>query len=324
MRARVVSRLLMPAFTLATVSTLAALGVDQGERAFRAGNRFLDISYFADAVKMYTRALERNPYDATVYYNRALANEMVNRKAAIGDWARFLELAGTNPEWQAAASRVRVRLQELSEMPAVPTSLQPSAYVPKAGDYYQEVAQSSAGLQFSNFPVKVFVGNVPEEWQRTIREAIDDWNRVLPLKEVASREGADIVVDWGTSVKESHRAGWERDWVQEEQEGTHTKRTKVAFIGLDASHRWSEDQRRSTVAHEIGHALGIQGHSGSPRDVMFSAVQEILNIARDWGPIPSPSAVELPPPPSQKPSQRDINTLLRLYNTPGFLPRLGN
>jgi hypothetical protein len=57
---------------------------------------------------------------------------------------------------------------------------------------------------------------------------------------------------------------------------------------------------------------------------MFSAVQEIINIARDWGPIPSPAAVELPPPPPKKPSQRDINTLLRLYNSPGFLPRLGD
>lgn len=324
MRARVVSRLLMRAFTLATVSTLGALGADQAGSAFRAGNRFLDKGDFREAVKLYSRALEHNPHDATVYYNRALANEMVDRKAAIGDWTRFLELAGTNPQWQAAGSQVRERLQALENMPALPGSLQLSAYRPKAGDYYPQVAQASAGRQFRKFPVRVFVGNVPEDWQRAIRGALEDWTRVLPLEDVASRQGADIVVGRETPAKESDRAGWEKDWVQEEQEGTLTRRTKVAFIGLDSYHHWSEDQKRSTMAHEVGHAVGIQGHSDNPRDVMFSAVQEISHIARDWGPIPSPASVELPPPPPRKLSQRDINTLVRLYNSPGFLARLGD
>jgi hypothetical protein len=44
---------------------------------------------------------------------------------------RFLELAGTNPEWQAAGSQVRERLLELEKMPALPGSLQLSVYVPK-------------------------------------------------------------------------------------------------------------------------------------------------------------------------------------------------
>jgi predicted Zn-dependent protease len=262
--------------------TLAALSADHAESAFRVGNRFFDKGHFADAVGMYTRALEQEPQDAKTYFNRALANEMVDRKAAIRDWRQFLELAGSNPAWKEAASQVRERLQTLEKMPALPDPLQPSGYLPRAGDYYQEVAQSSKGLQFSEFPVKVFVGNMPKAWQRAIRKALDGWTHVFPLEEVASHEGADIVLGWGTSAKESQWAGRENDLVQVEKKdsGAVVKRAKVAFITLDSSHHLSEEQKRATVLHELGHALGIRGHSDRPRDVMFGAIQEILTRIR--------------------------------------------
>jgi|SRR5271157_2556462 len=329
MRVTVVPRFLLPIFTLAAVLTLAAADADHAESAFRVGNRFFDKGHFADAVDMYTRALEQNPQDAAAYYNRALANEMVDRKAAIRDWRQFLELAGTNPARKAAASQVRERLQTLEKMPALPDSLQPSGYLPRAGDYYREVAQSSEGLQFGKFPVKLFVASVPKDWQRAIREALDAWIHVFPLEEVASREGADIVLSWERSTKESQRPGSEKDWVQVEKkdDGTIVNRTRVAFVTLDSSHHWPQEQKRATVLHEIGHALGIQGHSDNPRDVMFALIQETLTELTNQGAEPRPPYFEpspLNPSPSlpQKPSQRDINTLIRLYNTPGALTRL--
>ena len=326
----VVPRFLLPIFTLAAVLTLAAADADHAESAFRVGNRFFDKGHFADAVDMYTRALEQDPQDARAYYNRALANEMVDRKAAIRDWRQFLELAGSNPAWKAAASQVQERLQTLEKMPALPDSLQPSGYLPRAGDYYREVAQSSEGLQFSKFPVKIFVGSVPKDWQRAIREALDGWIRVFPLEEVASREGADIELSWERSTKGSQPLGREDDLVQVEKkdDGTIVKRTRVAFVSFDSPRHCSEEQKRATVSHEIGHALGIQGHSDNPRDVMFALIQETLTKLTNQGAEPRPPYFEPSPlNPStslpQKPSQRDVNTLIRLYNTPGPLTRLG-
>ncbi|MGD0695561.1 MAG: tetratricopeptide repeat protein [Terriglobia bacterium] len=328
MRVKVLPRLLLPIVTLVAVLTIAAADSDQAESALRAGNRFFDKGRFADAVDMYTRALEQDPQDVKVYYNRALANEMVDRKAAMRDWRRFVELAGTNPAWKAAASQAQERLRTLEVMPALPDSLQPSRYLPRAGDYYQDVAQGSRGLQFSKFPVKVFVGSVPEDWQRATREALDGWIQVFPLEEVASREGADIVLSWTRSAKESLRPGWEEDWVQvqKKDDGTIVKRTRVAFVTLDCSHHWPEDQKRATVSHEIGHALGIQGHSDSPKDIMFPLIQETLTKPTDQGlgPAPpyfEPSPVNPSPSMPKKPSQRDVNTLIRLYNSPGPLMR---
>jgi len=254
----------------------------------------------------------------------------VDRKAAIRDWRQFLDLAGGNPTWKAAVSQVREQLQTLEKMPALPGSRRPSGYSPKAGDYYQAVAQSSEGLQFSKFPVKVFVGTVPKAWQRAVRKGLDGWIRVFPMAEVASSEGADIVLSWERSTVESRRLGWEKDWVQVEKEddGTIVKRRRVAFITLDSAHHWSEEQKQATVSHEVGHALGIQGHSDRPRDVMFGTIQEILVEAAGQSAVTSSPGCEAPPsvpspPLPQKPSQRDVNTLIRLYNTPGLLTRLG-
>jgi predicted Zn-dependent protease len=326
MRIRVVQRLLLPIFLWAAVLTQAAGDANRAESAFRAGNRFFDKGHFADAVDMYTRALEQDPQDAKVYYNRALANEMVDRRAAIVDWRQFLELAGTNPAWKAAASQVRERLQTLEKMPALPDSLQPSGYLPRAGDYYQEVAQSSEGLKFSKFPLKVFVGSVPKDWRRAVQGALDGWIHVFPMEEVASREGADIVLSWERSAKEPRRLGWEKDWVQVERkdDGTIVKRTRVAFVTLDLSQHSSGEQKRATVSHEVGHALGIQGHSDRPGDVMFGTIEEILIQLNDPRAVPH-SGLSSPnpsPPLPQKPSQRDVNTLIRLYNSPGPLARL--
>jgi len=87
----VLPRLLPPILMLAEVSTLAALDADQAN-AFREGNRLCDKGRFAEAVDMYTRVIEQDPGGLKAYYNRALANEMVDRKAAILDWKRFVEL----------------------------------------------------------------------------------------------------------------------------------------------------------------------------------------------------------------------------------------
>ena len=81
---------------------------------------------------------------------------------------------------------------------------------------------------------------------------------------------------------------------------------------MDVSRRWSKDEMRAIVLHELGHALGIKGHSDSTKDIMFWQMQEKARQLPLPGPIPFfwRSLVK-------QPSQRDINTLIRLYNHPG-------
>jgi predicted Zn-dependent protease len=291
---------------------------DQALRLFREGNGLFDRDHFAEAVAAYDRALEQDPQSAEIYHNRALANEMVSRLKAIEDWRRFVEL-GTNLadlKWDVA--RAQARLQILQSMPAFPSSLQPDRYAPTAGDYYWQVAKSSESEKWSHFPIKVFLGNAPDfKWQVGAQEAYNIWSAVFPLELVALPDRADIRMGWEESVQGAGHAGEEMDWVRYHVVGDQLAGRQIAIITVDVSRRWSKDEMRAIILHEMGHALGIKSHSESRGDIMYWQIQEnVRNYSVDAVPLPVfwRSLVS-------KPSQRDINTLIRLYNCPGPITR---
>ena len=284
----------------------------------RQGNGLYDQDRFAESAAAYTRALEQDPQFFEAYYNRALANEMVDRQKAIADLRRFIELAASDPGLKYQVGQARARLEILGNMPVYPEALQPSHYVPAAGDYYWQVAPQSESEKWTTFPIKVSLGSVSFlNWGQGAREAFNIWKEMFPLELVGAPERADIRVEWETPTGEGH-AGEEADWVQVRRVGGELTGRKVAFITVDLSRRWSKDEMRAIILHEMGHALGIKGHSESKGDIMYWQMQE--KTRQVYVPtVPSPvfwkSLVS-------KPSQRDLNTLIRLCNTAGVVVRL--
>ncbi|MGD1154252.1 MAG: matrixin family metalloprotease [Terriglobia bacterium] len=286
---------------------------------FRQGNGLYDQDRFRESAAAYTQALEQDPQFIEAYYNRALANEMVDRQKAIGDFRRFVELATDDPGRKYQVAQARARLQILENLPVYPEALQPSHYVPAAGDYYWQVAATSESEKWTTFPIKVSLGSVSVlNWGQGAREAFNIWKEMFPLELVAAPERADIRVEWESSPIGEGHAGEEADWVQIRRVGGELTGRKVAFITVDLSRRWSKDEMRAIILHEMGHALGIKGHSESKGDVMYFQIQE------------KPHQVVVPVVPYpvfwkslvSKPSPRDLNTLIRLYNTPGAVVRL--
>lgn len=286
--------------------------------AYREGNELFDKDHFAEAVAAYNRAIAQDPQYAEAYHNLALASEMVDRQRAIEAWQRFLDVAAPREEFKYDVARARVRLQLLESMPTLPEAMQPSHYVPAAGDYYYSISAESEGGEWKDLPVKVFLGNAPQlKWQDGAREAYDNWAQVFPLKLVAEPKSADIRIGWNESMLEAGHAGEERDWVQFRYEGGKLRGRRYAVITVDLSRRWSKDEMRAVIAHEFGHALGIKGHSPDKGDIMFWHVQEkTYRVGVSRIPLPAfwRSLVK-------KPSQRDLNTLIRLYNSPGSSKR---
>lgn len=309
--------------TVALGLTITGASRDPAESSLRQGTKLLDRGLFPDSVAMLTRALEHNPKDVKAWYYRALANEMVDRQAAIGDWRKFVELAATDLHSKEAVPQAQQRAQALEKIPVLPDLLHPSRYAPKAGDYYQAVAGTSVGLLWTEFPIKVFADSPPEKWRRALQEALDAWMSVFPLQTVSARGRADIVLSWAKLPKRT--VGTEGDSVQVRKEDDRVvSRRKQSFIILDDSHRWSEREMRAVVLHELGHALGIGGHSDGSRDVMFPQEVIIFEVSKV---LAQPGAsgfsgVSLPKRINTKLTPRDINTLIRLYNCPGPVVRL--
>lgn len=305
--------LLMAAAPVMTADQEAAKG------NYRQGNEFFDHDRFADAVAAYNQAVAQDPQDLDIYFNRALADEMVDRQRAIADWRRFAELAANAPDYANQVGQANARIQILTMMPAYPDALLPSHYVSAASDYYFDIAESSESEKWNSFPIKVSIGNVPNgNWAQGTREAFRIWQAMFPLELTAEPEEADIRFVWNESPDAENVAGEEMDWVQFRREGNELTGRKVAIIAVNLSRNWSKDEMRAIVLHEMGHALGIRGHSESKGDIMYYEVQEhprqmavpgVIPIRFNWKSLVS------------KPSQRDLNTLIRLYNTPGIVVR---
>jgi len=238
-------------------------------------------------------------------------------RRAWGD--RFLEAAGDRPEYKWDVARIAARIQILKTKPPLPDAMQPGRYVATAGDYYREVAQTSEGEQWSELPVKVFLGSAPQvKWQVGVREAYDIWSAVFPMKLVSTPEKADIRMGWEESAEGEGRAGEEMDWVRIQNVGGQLGGRRVAIITVDLSRPWSKDEMRAIICHEFGHALGIKGHSDSKKDIMYDTIQEKSRQLR------APSGAPLPifwRSLVKDPSQRDINTLIRLYKSAGSIAR---
>ena len=287
--------------------------------SYQQGNQLFDQDQFADAAAAFNRAIEQDPKFMEAYYNRALADEMVDRQKAIADWRQFADLAASASDFRYQLGQANARIQILGLLPAYPEALQPSRYVPSAADYYAEIAESSESRKWSSFPIKVALGNVPEaSWAQGTREAFNIWKGLFPLELTAEYEEADIRFQWGESFDFEGAAGEEMDWVQFKRQGDQLTGRRVAYISVDLSHRWSKDEMRAIVLHELGHALGIQGHSSSKGDIMYWEVQEKDHRVRVPG-MAYPYAWKTL---VSKPSQRDLNTLIRLYNTPGIVERM--
>jgi predicted Zn-dependent protease len=299
-----------------------ALAADReaAQAGYRQGNEFFDQGRFADAAAAYGRAIEQDPLFFEAYYNRALSEEMVNRQKAIADWRQFAQLAASAPDFKYQVGQANARIQILEMLPPYPDALQPSQYASSASDYYQEIAELSESRKWNTFPIKVWIGNVPESnWAQGAREAFGIWKEMLPLELVAESDEADIRFNWEADPDmEAGAAGEETEWVQFRRVGNELTGRKVAVVSVNLSRRWSKDEMRAIVLHELGHALGIQGHSQSKGDIMYWQVQEKnrrVNVPGVIYPLAFKSLVS-------KPSQRDLNTLIRLYNTPGIVLRL--
>jgi predicted Zn-dependent protease len=317
---RLFGRLILGGFTLILSCITPAVAADRGKAldAYREGNSLFDQGRFTEAVQAYNQAIAEDPQYAQASHNLALASEMVDHQQAVDAWKRFIDIAASREDLKYDVARARARLQLLESMPTLPESMHPSHYVSADGDYYWQVSTDSEGDEWNHLPLKVFLGSAPNmKWQEGAREAYDIWSAVFPLQIVAKPQDADIRMGWEASTQEYGHAGEEMDWVQFKYAGDQISRRRIAVLTVDVSRPWSKDEMRAIVMHELGHAFGIKGHSDSKKDIMFWQLQDRKrSIAIPGSPVPFSwrSLVK-------KPSQRDLNTLIRLYNSAGSSKR---
>ncbi len=193
------------------------------------------------------------------------------------------------------------------------------------GDYFSQVEPTPVGyLVWSEFPVKVWIQRPenPDEdtgstrrfrkWVEAVESGVVEWGQYLPLEEVQSREKADIIIEYAAPP---WNPTFNRETGKFDIPRARSAQTNYKFylsedsppilrhrMTIQISPGMSYDSTVAAIRHEMGHALGIWGHSLQETDALyFSQVRDPLPV-----------------------SVRDVNTLKRVYEQPTSLGRVIN
>ncbi len=177
-----------------------------------------------------------------------------------------------------------------------------------SGDYFSQVATTKVGyLVWSQFPIRVYV-ETPEAvgskqiqaWVNSVLQAVQEWNVYLPLIIVEQPDVANITIvrkapplqiSPGSKIPRARSAQTTYElYINSNQILSHR-----FTILLSPSQTGAYLQ--AAARHELGHALGIWGHSPLQTDALY------FSQVRNSPPI----------------SSRDVNTLKRVYQQPTSL-----
>lgn len=171
------------------------------------------------------------------------------------------------------------------------------------GDGYTlETFTRSGGrhLRFYEFPIKLYVegANTPI-WQRAVQNTLEQLNQIMAVELVEKEADATLVVFVYDPNEFERWSGCSKV----EFAGCATIFDLGDFGGGDTYHRIIGQAFISTATvnpvgtmlHEVLHALGVMVHSPYPEDIMYPAETERTTL-----------------------SQRDLNTLRRLYANPSY------
>lgn len=185
------------------------------------------------------------------------------------------------------------------------------------GEYFSSLVSLPVGaLIWTHFPIKVYLDRPVDfdkqtasdqqfqKWVSAVETAIQEWNIFLPLEEVSQKEIANIIIErdlpplGSTFNLETGKIEIPRARTAQTRYDLEITQSQLPILihrmTIQISPRLSKLSLLSATRHELGHALGIWGHSPVETDALyFSQVRNSPTI-----------------------SVRDINTLKKVYQQP--------
>lgn len=288
--------------------------------AYNTGLSLYAQGKYTGAFAYFLRATRQDERNINARYYLADTLVRINRRAeAREEYRKIRELA---PDSRAArlSATALARLQESPQqgiggfwrLSGQTSAQREDRYTGLIGDgdtYLDQVTETNGAVRWSllKSPLKVYVEEAPlgirnfqPAFPSQVRRALDIWMNVLDHQLSytlqSTPEQADIRVSWVNTLDTrghlgdggtAYTAGLTSPRLQDDQ-------LQFMDVRLATFNILGEPQNANLIyavaIHELGHALGLLGHSDHPEDVMFARNKQII-----------------------QPSPRDIRTLRALY-----------
>jgi len=182
-------------------------------------------------------------------------------------------------------SRAQMPLRVSVEPPVIPESLQ-DEFQPVAPQVFTDAVQAALAAYEAALDGEVRFERVASPDEATLR--------VRLVGEVAPAPAADVAVLGTTALADACRAGAFETGT--DRVAVRFEATEVRLYVADDFGLLTREQVERVALHELGHALGVRGHSPIPADLMFE-------VAHDRVPQAALTA-------------EDVNTFRGLYRIP--------
>ncbi|HEY9718734.1 MAG TPA: tetratricopeptide repeat protein [Trichormus sp.] len=262
------------------------------------GNCQMHLGQYKEAVSSVQKSIGLGGLHSTQCTIMAASLEGLGQPKQALNW---LNLACSVDPAQAANPGMQAAIRRLHDPAITP------AGSPNAPDYVSGLVSVNKWRK-EDMPLKVYVRSnyqIPSfyrEFGTIVKDSLDQWCKatagVVSYKFVNNRESANLIFDYTDTPElctSEHEAGLEGgNEMLVREDNTAAKGTVVVLVknGPQATHFRDIVLITKTCLHEVGHALGIHGHSSNNHDVMFLAA------------TPEPIGVL---------SERDKNTIMRIY-----------
>lgn len=301
--------------------------------AFNEGSQLLGAGQAAEAVKKLEIVIKALPNMAVAHYNYGIAlgktgklNESVqelekavqldpSNEGAIVNLGTTYQLAGRNSDALATYKKYlasfpngafvkQVSVQSKSLEAEVKRSHGQSS---RGLDNYLSETMAGRGGRWepSSMPLNVFIQKgsgegYRDEFTDILKKSFLDWEQAsqgkISIRFVESPKNALIKCSWTDNPRDLDNPieGGKAEVMQTPQGQIMKAEILILTVNKKLTDAFSVDYMKHVCLHEIGHAMGLAGHSSGPEDMMFASAN------------PEAASTAL--------SDRDKKTILMLYS----------